>query len=301
MRVIALMRGEDDAIRLELKKLKIHPNRLKKMVRIGLPAGLQGSIFAISNMLIQSSINSFGSIAMAAGSDAARQVSHLVLLDSDFSVLPSVVAEGRRVINNITRTASLYLVKTLFSFVLSVVSLFTAGAYPFVPIHMSIISSFGVGVPTFFLALEPNNARIKGRFLNTVLKRAVPGAALIVSYVGLSRLLGAAIGMTAEQVSTVCFILAATVTLLVLLRVCIPFSWMRGALWGLMAAGMVGASVIIKDLLGLVPIPMEAIVTILVAAVISYPLLCLLEKIAAVVVDKIFKEVLSRGKGKSNL
>ena len=92
----------------------------------------------------------------------------LVLLDSDFSCLPDVVMEGRRVINNITRTASMYLIKTVFSFLLSVITVFTPFNYPFTPIQLTLISMFCVGIPTFFLALEPSRDRITGNFLSTV-------------------------------------------------------------------------------------------------------------------------------------
>ena len=111
---------------------------------------------------------------MANGSDATKSVSQLILLDSNFSSMPKVVAEGRRTINNIQRSASLFLVKTIYSAILALMFLFMGSAYPFVPIQLSLISTVTIGIPSFLLALEPNKERIKGRFLQNVIMRALP-------------------------------------------------------------------------------------------------------------------------------
>ena len=111
---------------------------------------------------------------MANGSDATKSVSQLILLDSNFSSMPKVVAEGRRTINNIQRSASLFLVKTIYSAILALMFLFMGSAYPFVPIQLSLISTVTIGIPSFLLALEPNKERIKGRFLQNVIIRALP-------------------------------------------------------------------------------------------------------------------------------
>ena len=114
------------------------------------------------------------SIAMANGSDATKNVSQLILLDSNFSSMPKVVAEGRRTINNIGRSASLFLVKTIYSVILALMFLFMGAAYPFVPIQLSLISTVTIGIPSFLLALEPNKERVKGKFLQNVIIRALP-------------------------------------------------------------------------------------------------------------------------------
>ena len=114
------------------------------------------------------------SIAMSSGSDAASQVAQLVLLDSDFTRMPSVVAEGRRVVNNIQRTASLYIVKNIFSLLLSVFSVMLLLDYPLEPSQVSLISLFTIGIPSFVLALEPNHDRIRGHFMTNVLLKALP-------------------------------------------------------------------------------------------------------------------------------
>ena len=114
-------------------------------------------------------------IAMASGAEAACQVAQLVLLDSNFASMPHVVEEGRRVINNIQRSAALYLVKNILSFFLSLITLFAGFPYPFIPIQMTLISAVTIGIPSFVLALEPNHEMVKGRFMQNVLRRALPG------------------------------------------------------------------------------------------------------------------------------
>ena len=161
------------------------------------------------------------SIAMAGGADAARHAAQLTLLDSDFSVMPEIVLEGRRVINNITRAASLFLTKTLFSFFLSILTLLLPAAYPFHPIQLTLISSLTVGIPGFFLALEPCRERIRGNFLKTVLMRALPGGAAVTLCAALAMNM-AHLGWDRELCSTVATLAAWFVGYLVLLRTCLP-------------------------------------------------------------------------------
>ncbi len=123
------------------------------------------------------------SIAIAAGSDAARSVSQLVLLDSNFSSMPSVVAEGRRVVNNIQKSSSLFLMKTMFAIFISIFVLCMGKPYPFSPIQFILLEMFVIGLPSFFLALQPNTNRIKGRFLSNVLKNTTPAGFCLVASV----------------------------------------------------------------------------------------------------------------------
>ena len=120
------------------------------------------------------------SIAMANGSDATKNISQLVLLNSDFSSMPKVVAEGRRTINNIERSASLFLVKTIYSLLLALMVLLMKDEYPFIPIQLSLIGVLTIGIPSFMLALEPNKERICGNFLKNIIKRALPTGLLVV-------------------------------------------------------------------------------------------------------------------------
>lgn len=171
------------------------------------------------------------SIAMAGGSDAARSVSQLVLLDSNFSSMPKVVAEGRRCINNIQRSASLFLVKTIYSTLLALIFLFISAPYPFMPIQMTLISSLTIGIPSFILALEPNTERLKGHFASNVVRKAFPGALSIVSAIMLVVASTRIFNISQEKVSTLCVLLAGFVGLLIVYKVCLPFNLIRKVLF----------------------------------------------------------------------
>lgn len=173
------------------------------------------------------------SIAMASGADAARHAAQLILLDNNFASLPAVVAEGRRVINNISRTASLFLVKTLYSFALGILMLVLPAAYPFQPIQLTLISTLTIGLPSFFLALEPNSERVRGNFLKTVILRALPG--------GISVTVCAATASMLERVwpretcSTLATISAGIVGIIMLVSVSLPFTKLRATVCASMA------------------------------------------------------------------
>lgn len=198
------------------------------------------------------------SIAMASGSDAARNISQLVLLNSNFDSMPRVVGEGRRSINNVQRSASLFLVKTIYSAVLAVLFLFVQAPYPFMPIQLTLISAVTIGIPAFVLALEPNNNRIQGNFLRNILIKAVPGAVTIVANVLL--VLGAAawFGLDTDQSSTMCVLLTAFTGLLLLFRLCRPFNGLRRLLFGGLCVIFVGAVLILPGLFSLVPLSLTA-------------------------------------------
>ena len=193
------------------------------------------------------------SIAMAGGADAARHAAQLTLLNSDFSVMPEIVLEGRRVINNITRAASLFLTKTLFSFFLSILTLILPAVYPFHPIHLTLISSLTVGIPGFFLALEPCRERIRGQFLRTVLMRALPGG-VAVALCGALAMNLTHLGWSREVCSTVATIVAWFVGYLVLLRTCMPLNRARSFLLVAMAAAFAGVLLIAGEHFELVPL-----------------------------------------------
>ncbi|MBQ8768712.1 MAG: cation-translocating P-type ATPase [Oscillospiraceae bacterium] len=177
-------------------------------------------------------------IAMASGAQAASQVAQLVLLNSDFSAMPSIVAEGRRVINNIQRAATLFLVKNIFSLGLSIINLIAGLQYPLQPIHLSVISTLTIGAPSFFLAMEPNYERVQGRFLPTVMRKALPGGLTNIFVVLMAQLFMVVFGMALEQVSPVCAAILAVVGLLVLYQTCKPFGKIRKLIWWMMAAGL---------------------------------------------------------------
>ncbi|MCI8651860.1 MAG: cation-translocating P-type ATPase [Oscillospiraceae bacterium] len=177
-------------------------------------------------------------IAMASGSDAACHAAQLVLLDSNFACLPQVVAEGRRVINNIQRSAALYLVKNIFSFCLSLLTIFVDMPYPLVPIQLSLISALTIGVPSFFLALEPNKSRVQGKFMLNVLREAFPGGLTDLAIVLGLQAFAFAFRFPTESLSTMAALCMAFIGLLVLYQVCKPFDRKRRVLWGAMTAAM---------------------------------------------------------------
>ena len=193
------------------------------------------------------------SIAMAGGSDAAKHAAQLTLLSADFACLPLVVGEGRRVINNITRAASLFLVKTLYSFALSVLLILLPISYPFQPIQLTLISTLTIGTPSFFLALEPNRERIRGSFLETVLTRAIPGAAAVALCAVLS-MATEHLGWDAALCSTLATYAAGGIGLMVLATVCWPFSPMRAGLMAAMLTCFVLGSVLLGDVFFLAPL-----------------------------------------------
>jgi cation-transporting ATPase E len=196
------------------------------------------------------------SVAMPGGSDAARHAAQLLLLDADFAALPAVVDEGRRVINNITRAASLFLVKTLYSFALSLLVLFLPTRYPFQPIQLTLISSLTIGAPSFFLALEPNHERVQGNFLRTVITRALPGA-LAVTICALAACFLEKLGWSHEACSTLATLSAAVAGLVTLLVTCLPFTRLRAIVFVAMCVGMVLSVTLIPDVYYLVPLTKE--------------------------------------------
>ena len=187
------------------------------------------------------------SIAMASGSDAAKNVSSLVLLDSNFASMPKVVAEGRRSINNLTRTASLYIMKTIYNLLIAIIFMIVPIALPFDPSNLTLMGMLTIGVPSVILALEPNTERVKGRFLPKVLCAALPGAIGVVLGV-----LGIVIAIsyfnttfTEGQAKDMFILLVTAVAFLYLFKVCWPFKKKEGIINGVMYALLVGVFAII--------------------------------------------------------
>lgn len=154
------------------------------------------------------------SIAMANGSDATKNVSQLILLDSNFASMPKVVGEGRRTINNIERSASLFLQKTIYSITLALLFLFLSSEYPFEPVHISLISLVAIGIPSFLFALEPNNERIHGNFLKNIISKALPTGITVIISVFVIAILNKCGIISDEIYPTICVIAAGTAGLL---------------------------------------------------------------------------------------
>ena len=175
------------------------------------------------------------SVAMASGADAACQMADLVLQKSEFSMMPAIVQEGRRVINNIQRTATLFLVKNIFSILLAVLSLLTVNPYPFKPIHMTLIAAVTIGIPAFLLTMEPNDRKVEGKFLPTVLRKALPGGLADVLMVLIVYGFAKVFALDKAQISTICAGALAVVGMMCLYRESLPMNRLRRRVWAAMA------------------------------------------------------------------
>ncbi len=216
------------------------------------------------------------SVAMASGSEVACQVSHVVLLNSNFASMPSVVMEGRRVINNIERSAVLYLVKNIFSFVLALITLFFTLPYPLTPSQLSLVSTVCIGIPSFVLAMEPNENLVRGKFLRNVIYRALPGGfSDIILIVGVM-LFYVAFDFPVEEMSTICAIIMAIVGMLVLHRLCIPYNSMRKFLVISMCVTFAIMLIFFKELFTLTSLSYQSILVLVVFSLLAYPLMKLL-------------------------
>ena len=171
------------------------------------------------------------SIAMASGSDAARNVSELVLLNSDFDAIPEIINEGRKTINNIERSASLFLTKTVYATLLAILFIFLKADYPFEPIQLSLISAITIGIPAFVLALEPNNNIITGNFFLNILKRSLPGGLTIVINILSIILISKIFNLNSEVISTMAVILVAITGFILLFKTCQKFNKLRISLF----------------------------------------------------------------------
>ena len=225
------------------------------------------------------------SIAMASGCDAAAQVSQLVLLESDFSAMPSVVAEGRRVVNNIQRSASLFLVKNIFSFLMAVFSACFSINYPLEPSQMSLISMFTIGIPGFFLALQPNSDPIRGKFLSNVLEKALPAGLTDFLVVGALVVFGQVFGVDEADISTACTMLLAIVGFMILYHIGKPMNELRGTVLAGCILGLLSCSIWLGDIFGMEHMSLQCVLLFGVFAIVTEPVLrysiLIVEKIAS--------------------
>ena len=191
------------------------------------------------------------SVAMASGSEAAAQAAQVVLLDSDFAHMPDVVYEGRRVVNNIQRSASLFLVKNIFSLLLSLFSVILMVTYPLEPAQVSLISMFTIGVPGFLLALEQNKDRIKGHFITNVMLKALPGGLTDVIAVGALVVCGEVFCISDASIGTIATLVLSVVGFMILFKISEPLNGMKyGVIIGNIA-GLVFSGFFLKKLFAL--------------------------------------------------
>ena len=218
------------------------------------------------------------SIAMASGSEAASQVAQLVLLDNDFSRMPSVVMEGRRVVNNIQRSASLYLVKNIFSMLLAVFSMIFMINYPLEPSQISLISMFTIGIPSFVLALEPNKDRIQGHFMTNILLKALPAGLTDFLAVSSLVLFCQEFGVNEGDISTSCTILVAIVGFMILYQIAKPMTIGHHVLMVGMVAGWLFCMIFVSHLFAIRDISRQCMMLTAVFAIATEPVLRYLSK-----------------------
>ena len=211
------------------------------------------------------------SIAMASGSDAASQVAQLVLLESDFSKMPSVVAEGRRVVNNIERTASLFLVKNIFSLFLSIFSIILMVNYPLEPSQISLISMFTIGIPAFVMSLERNTDQIKGHFLSNVLFKALPGGLTDFLVVSSLYMFCMEFRVSETDVSTSCTIILAIVGLMILYQIASPMTKYHWILWFGMATGLLYCMIFVSRIFAITSVSKQSMMLLIVFAIVTEP------------------------------
>lgn len=191
------------------------------------------------------------SVAMASGSEAAAQAAQVVLLDSDFAHMPDVVYEGRRVVNNIQRSASLFLVKNIFSLLLSLFSVILMVTYPLEPAQVSLISMFTIGVPGFLLALESNKDRINGHFITNVMLKALPGGLTDVIAVGALVVCGEVFCISDASIGTIATLVLSVVGFMILFKISEPLNGMKYAVIIGNIAGLVFSGFFLKKLFAL--------------------------------------------------
>ncbi len=236
----SLIKGDDE---LKDKTLKydifgrVSPLQKKKMVKIlqeqNKTVGFVGD--GVNDVLALKASDC--GVAMASGSDAARNVSELILLDSNFDAMPYVVNEGRRTINNIERSATLFLVKTIYATAFALLFLFINSPYPFEPIQLSLTSVFTIGIPSFVLAIEPNWDPVRGNFFANVIGRALPTAITNIINVIIIMIIGFWFNLSFSETSTLTVILSAFVGFMLLYKISFPFNNVRLGLFGFCVSG----------------------------------------------------------------
>ena len=218
------------------------------------------------------------SIAMASGNDAAKQVSQLVLLNSDFSSLPDAVMEGRRVVNNVTNVGSVFIVKTIYSILLSILCIILRLPFPFIPIQITFIDLIIEGYPSFFLSFEPSHDKIKGTFLRSVIKRALPFSLMIllsnviITYI-FPLLPGSFNVSDSSQLLAITYYITGFISILAVFKACRPFNKLRLFLSLTMAVGFFVAINLFKNMLGLVQLQANSLLLVADLAFICVPLI----------------------------
>ena len=239
---------------------RVTPDQKRKLVRALKAAGHTVAMTGdgVNDVLALKDANC--SIAMASGSEVASQVSDIVLLNSDFSAMPAVVMEGRRVINNIERSAALFLTKNIFSFLVAfVISIILANQFPLSAARFTLFNMFLIGAPSFVLAMEPNRSIVKGKFIVNVLVSALPAGLTDFAALTTLILVCARLGITNDEISTMALYVIAFIGFMFLYKICRPLNTLRIALIVTMLVAFVLGAFLFGYIIGLVPLYGQAI------------------------------------------
>lgn len=188
------------------------------------------------------------SVAIGQGSDAARQTAQLVLLDSDFAVLKDVISEGRRVVNNITKSAGVFFIKTLYSVFITLWCVIFNLPFPFIPIQITLIDLVIEGFPSFFMSLERNDKPVRSKFLPSAIGAALPNAVAVTVCCIVLTMAGSSLGIEQSQIGLVTYLTLGAVSVMGVVKASLPFNWLRGGLCAVSALGYVGAVAILPNL-----------------------------------------------------
>ncbi len=238
------------------------------------------------------------SIAMASGSDAARTVSSLVLLDSNFASMPVVVQEGRRSINNLQRSSALFLSKTIFSALIAVLFIFINYSYPFQPVQQTLIATLTIGTPSFILALEPNKDRLRGKFILNVIRQSIPAALTMTANIVLLCALSKPLGLSNQDMSTLAVELTCLTGFVMLFKISTPFNGLRGALFGVLLSGFVASLLFLGDFFALTAITMPMLMALAPMTLFAIVLMLVLSHLVDHVIANSQSPLRQMGKGR---
>ncbi len=219
------------------------------------------------------------SIAIASGSDAARSVSQLVLLDSNFSSMPSVVGEGRRVVNNIQKSSSLFFMKTIFAIFISIFVLCMQKTYPFSPKQFVLLEMFVIGVPSFLLALQPNTNQIKGKFITNLLRNALPAGLTMVSVTVSMYIYQTFTGIKTDPMITMASIAVIIVGFIALYHMCRPFNWLKSLMYVFFLVISAIAVTFFSSFFGYVELSHSCLMYLIIICQASYPVYFVLNRL----------------------
>lgn len=217
------------------------------------------------------------SIAVGQGTDAARQTAQIVLLDSDFSKLRDVLSEGRRVVNNITKSAGVFFIKTIYSILITMLCIIFNCPFPFIPIQITLIDAIIEGYPAFIMSFEPNDVKVRGRFLNTALRTAAPNAIAVTLSFCVMYPASNILNIAPEQTTLIMYLIVGITGIIGVIKACMPFNKLRAFLAATTAAGFFAALILFRSLLKLPVLNVENLPILVVVAAAAILIACFIK------------------------